>query len=329
MAIKGRSKSERFSRWQVLVNNAKQSPARRRRGSAKRLAQLDELLARVRTLENRQAQLRSESQAITKEIAELGRQGDRIRSRMGAYLEALFGFTSNELVRYGFRPRKLPPRRRTMSCRRRRRKRRNTRERFSLDTGRELALVVFIASVAAVYVLAGGVVVRRLLRGAGRARPAQVYAERVVLGLAVGGLLCIAYGYFIEPRWLQVRRVQLRTDKLRPGATLRIVQISDLHSEREPLLESRLPEIVAEQEPDLIVFTGTRSIPRKDCQFSGRVSPGWHRSRRRSSSRGIGTRGTGTPAALRWHRSSRVGRRSPHSACSRLGRVGGGGRRGE
>lgn len=120
----------------------------------------------------------------------------------------------------------------------------------------KLRVLLFLTSFVTVYVLAGIIVIRRLLHKAERVHPLQVLSQRVVLGLAAGGLLCVAYGYFIEPHWLQVRQVRLRTEKLRPGNTIRIVHISDLHSERRPRLEERLPQVVAEQEPDIIFFTG-------------------------------------------------------------------------
>lgn len=111
MAINGRSFAERFSRWQVLAHNFKEAPVG---GEAlsEELAEIDTLLARARTLQDRQAQLRAESQRITKELGEVARQGDRIRSRVGSVLAGKLGFTSGSLVTYGFRPVKPPVRRR-------------------------------------------------------------------------------------------------------------------------------------------------------------------------------------------------------------------------
>jgi len=111
MAITGRSFAERVNRWQVLVHNLKESRAA---GSDldDELAAIGDLLAEARELQDRQAQLRSESQAITKRLGEIVGRGDRIRSRMGAVLQGKLGFASKELVRYGFHPLKPPPRRR-------------------------------------------------------------------------------------------------------------------------------------------------------------------------------------------------------------------------
>jgi uncharacterized protein len=79
----------------------------------------------------------------------------------------------------------------------------------------------------------------------------------IILGLATFVLLCIAYGFYIEPSWLQVTRVRIESPKLPRGTRpIRIVHISDLHSEAKPRLETRLPDVIAAAQPDLIVFTG-------------------------------------------------------------------------
>ena len=67
--------------------------------------------------------------------------------------------------------------------------------------------------------------------------------------------VCALYGSFIEPFQMDVTNVQLHSSKIKSG-TVRVVQISDLHSEKVSRLEERLPAIIAAQKPDLIVFTG-------------------------------------------------------------------------
>src|SRR5262245_54150128 len=81
--------------------------------------------------------------------------------------------------------------------------------------------------------------------------------RRVVMVVASIGAACIAYAYFIEPYWPEVTRVQITSSKL-PAQThpIRLVHISDLHCDPTPRLESRLPDIILEQRPDVIVFTG-------------------------------------------------------------------------
>ena len=89
------------------------------------------------------------------------------------------------------------------------------------------------------------------------ARPRVTWIRRVVFGLALLGIVCIAYGFWIEPYWPQVTVVSLSTPKLPPGARpIRIVHISDVHCDPTPRLEERLPGLIQRQHPDLIVFTG-------------------------------------------------------------------------
>lgn len=81
--------------------------------------------------------------------------------------------------------------------------------------------------------------------------------RRGVVAVALVGLLCLPYAYYVEPFWLQVAHVRLQSGKLPAGAAaIRIVQISDLHCDPVPRLEEKLPGIIADLKPDLIVFTG-------------------------------------------------------------------------
>jgi hypothetical protein len=70
-------------------------------------------------------------------------------------------------------------------------------------------------------------------------------------------LLCIAYGYFIEPYRLTVSHVKITSPKIPKGfGALKVVHISDIHSDPRPRLEDRLPQAIADEHPDIIVFTG-------------------------------------------------------------------------
>jgi hypothetical protein len=83
------------------------------------------------------------------------------------------------------------------------------------------------------------------------------WARRALLALAALGLLCMAYGRFVEPFWLEVRHVRITSPRLPKGARpVRIVHVSDLHCDPAPRLEERIPDVVAAERPDLIVFTG-------------------------------------------------------------------------
>lgn len=79
---------------------------------------------------------------------------------------------------------------------------------------------------------------------------------RTSFGLAALGTLCIGYS-FCEPYRPEVTHVTIVSPKLAKAAkSLRIVHISDLHSDPKPRLEDRLPAIISSQHPDFIVFTG-------------------------------------------------------------------------
>ncbi len=73
--------------------------------------------------------------------------------------------------------------------------------------------------------------------------------------LALVGIACFSYAYFIEPYRIEVRAVDILTEKLKK-ANLRIVQISDLHCDTKMRNENRLVDIINPLKPDIIVFTG-------------------------------------------------------------------------
>lgn len=126
--------------------------------------------------------------------------------------------------------------------------------------GESTAVLLFVCAVAAVYLFAACALFRVVLRRVGRAEKssrAMQLAERATLALAFAGLLCFAYGYFVEPYWPEVTHVRVESAKL-AGAErpIRIVHISDLHCDPRVRLEERLPDIIAAERPDVIVFTG-------------------------------------------------------------------------
>jgi len=125
-----------------------------------------------------------------------------------------------------------------------------------------IRLVVFAAVAGSILVAAGlwtGAWVMRKVRR--RPEPkrsaAGAWTRRGVLTAAGTGAGCFLWGRFREPYWPQVTHTTLRTPKLR-GATrpIRLVQISDMHSDPVVRLEGRLAGIIAGCQPDLIVFTG-------------------------------------------------------------------------
>jgi uncharacterized protein len=120
---------------------------------------------------------------------------------------------------------------------------------------------LFVSSVFAVYFAAGALVLksarRRFSTRAAPPTPRETKARRVIFALAALGSLCIAYGTFVEPYWLEVTRTRVESPKIRAGSgSVRIALVSDLHSDPKPRLEERLPQAIAAEKPDLIAFTG-------------------------------------------------------------------------
>ena len=130
---------------------------------------------------------------------------------------------------------------------------------WSAYRGQLAVALVLVLLLAALLAAAAVVLLRVLVRKISR-RPAPRrfrWVRRTVLIAAAAALLCIAYGCFVEPYWLEVTDVHVPTAKLAPGSRpIRIVQLSDLHCESKARLEPGLPAIIAGLKPDLIVFTG-------------------------------------------------------------------------
>lgn len=116
--------------------------------------------------------------------------------------------------------------------------------------------IIFSAFAGLVFLLEMRLLVRYLWRTVRHtAQPAMRRHHFVIHGLAVTGVLCVLYGFFVEPYWPEVVTVRLETEKLE-ATSVRIVQISDLHCDPTARLEGRLAGLVNALEPDVIVFTG-------------------------------------------------------------------------
>src|SRR5437879_6396060 len=108
----------------------------------------------------------------------------------------------------------------------------------------KIRLGLFSSVVAMVFVFAAAALLRRF-RGVVPTSRHRLWIERVWLGLAALGLFCIWYGYSIVPYRLTISHIRLESAKLPKGAApIRIVQFSDLHSDRSPRLEPRIPAAI-------------------------------------------------------------------------------------
>jgi predicted MPP superfamily phosphohydrolase len=133
-----------------------------------------------------------------------------------------------------------------------------------IQTDEMLRVLLFVAACGAVFALALVVLARRFYSR--RRAPIRGW-ERCVLATAALGLICIAYGRWIEPRWVEVTHSRVVSSRLPAGHKgVRIVHLSDIHSDPTPLLEPKLAGIIAPLAPHLIVFTG-------DCTNSPQGQP--------------------------------------------------------
>jgi predicted MPP superfamily phosphohydrolase len=126
-----------------------------------------------------------------------------------------------------------------------------------MHNSEKILALVFVGSIASVYVLEicliAAFVCRRLKRT--KDSPTRLSkAAPLIHALAVIGIICFAYGYFIEPYWIEVTTVEIQTKKLK-DTSLRLLHISDMHCER-PRNEKKLVKLINGLEPDIIVFTG-------------------------------------------------------------------------
>lgn len=132
----------------------------------------------------------------------------------------------------------------------------------------KIGITVFLCLIASVYIFAFGAIIRIILRkfeiGKVSASASQIWFGNITIVLAVIGTLCIAYAYFIEPYRLIVRNVEIKSEKVKNP--IRIAHVSDFHSDPKPRLEPVLPAKIAEQKPDLIVFTGDSTNSRGGLQ---------------------------------------------------------------
>lgn len=104
MAAKGQSYAEKFSRWDVLITNAK--PALPDMPHlTEDVTALDQKLGQVRTLQSQLEDLRSQARTIRQAIQVAARDGEKVRARVGASLKGKYGFENEALVKYGFKPR--------------------------------------------------------------------------------------------------------------------------------------------------------------------------------------------------------------------------------
>ena len=123
-------------------------------------------------------------------------------------------------------------------------------------------------AIACVYLGASLLAISRIRGWRPRRTRSRVLEAGFYLAALIGSL-CMVYAYTVEPYWPQVTHVRLTSAKLR--TPLRIVHISDLHSEGKIRLEKRLPELIQAEHPDLIAFTGDTVVNREGVPLAREV----------------------------------------------------------
>ncbi|MFZ5441536.1 MAG: metallophosphoesterase [Myxococcota bacterium] len=83
-----------------------------------------------------------------------------------------------------------------------------------------------------------------------------IVSGRLTGGVVLLAFACFLWGVFIEADWLVVTRETVTTPKWPKGKTFRIAHLSDLHVDRNSRALTRLTELLAREQVDLIVFTG-------------------------------------------------------------------------
>jgi hypothetical protein len=122
-------------------------------------------------------------------------------------------------------------------------------------TSEKVSALIFVASLALLFVAEASLLLGLIVAKARRQSIPTRWTAWLLHSLSAVCLICIAYAYWIEPYWIEVTHVTVRTQKLH-GSSLRIVQFSDTHCDTKLRNENRLVELVNSARPDIIVFTG-------------------------------------------------------------------------
>ena len=122
----------------------------------------------------------------------------------------------------------------------------------------KIVVVIFLAGITVVYALEILFIVIFAVNKLGAEQTANIFWRTPAIFvhlLAIIGVICFLYSYFIEPYWMEVKTMQIQTEKL-SKTSFRLIHISDLHCDRKPRSEKRLIELINSLRADIIVFTG-------------------------------------------------------------------------
>jgi predicted MPP superfamily phosphohydrolase len=114
----------------------------------------------------------------------------------------------------------------------------------------EFSVITLLMIGVAMLVTQGGIVIVQWILK--KKRP-SLFA-RLILASNMGLVAALGYARYVEPHWIRVERVEVRTSKV--AAPFRIVLISDLHSDPRFDLDERVAALVNAQDADLVIFAG-------------------------------------------------------------------------
>lgn len=103
--------AKKVNGWEVLINNVKPKLAEMPYLQGIH-DELETLLGAAKLLESQQEEARSHLRDLTFQRREIEKRGENLRARAAAHLRASFGFTSEQLLRFGLNPRPRVLRRR-------------------------------------------------------------------------------------------------------------------------------------------------------------------------------------------------------------------------
>lgn len=114
-----------------------------------------------------------------------------------------------------------------------------------------LAAAIFVGFCAIIVLLEIGSLIFFLAKKKFPSSPFAVIVHTVFLT----GVLSVLYGFYIEPYLLEVKHINIFSEKLK-NTELTVVQISDLHCEKKTRCENKLPDVINRLNPDVVLFTG-------------------------------------------------------------------------
>ena len=127
-----------------------------------------------------------------------------------------------------------------------------------MPTSEKISLLLFLFVVTAVYILELFFILVFVVTKLGHGQTTNIlWCKPAIVThlLAIAGIICFLYGYFIEPYWIELKVIPIRTDRLKK-TSFRLAQISDLHCDKKERNEKRIIELINRMAPDIIVFTG-------------------------------------------------------------------------